>query len=65
MTNPENRDPSDIRADALYKAITLMVRDHGTSAEIAEMLRPESLEIIQRVLMRLPPDARRAVEQLL
>jgi hypothetical protein len=65
MTNPTNRDPSDIRSDALYKAITLMVRDHGTPAEIAEMLRPESPEIVQRVLMRLPPDVYRAVDQLL
>ena len=65
MTNPESRETSDVRCDALYKAIFLMVNDHATNAEIAEMLRPESPEIVSRVLMRLSPDVREAVERLL
>lgn len=65
MTNPNSREQSDIRCDALYKAITLMVRDHASSAEIAELLRPEPTEIVTRVFMRLSPEVRQAVEPLL
>jgi hypothetical protein len=65
MTNPQSREPSDVRCDALYKAITLMVHDHGDAAEIAELLRPEPPEIVNRVLLRLSPDVREAVEPLL
>ena len=65
MTNPDSRESSDVRCDALYKAITLMVHDHATNREIVEMLRPEPPEIVSRVLMRLSPEVREEVEWLL
>jgi flagellar motor switch protein FliG len=65
MTNPDSRDQSTIRCDALYKAISLMMQDHATDSGIAEILRPEPPEIMARVLMRLAPDVYEAVKSLL
>jgi hypothetical protein len=65
MTDPKSRDQATIRCDALCKAITLMLHDHATDSEIAELLRPESPEMVTRVLMRLSPNVRKAVKTLL
>jgi len=54
----DRRDPSDIRVDALARAINYLAYNRYTQAEALSLLVQEDLDTMSRVWLRLDGDTR-------